>query len=208
MTDDAVRLEADRRVDAVLAGLNALSPDELAGVGLVQPAAERAELLAAVDEAAIATGRTDLVRAARVRAGELVLERYGSGMLHTTFVALNWGLSQGTVEDRVAIANAVQDAAAAAVVADVLDREVLEALQLDVQRLAGLSTGRASGGSLDDALAPTLPGYAPRRWERPAVLLATTLAGLFVLGVAGAIGGAAVGLIAALRPRRRPTDGA
>ncbi len=78
--------------------------------------------------------------------------RYASGSLNPTFVGLNWGLSQGTVESRVAIAETLADAAAAAVVADALDPEIAAALALDAASITNLAAGEASEGSLAQAL--------------------------------------------------------
>ena len=89
---------------------------------------------------------------ARDGARETVLRRYAAGTLHPTWVALNWGISQGTVEDRVAIVEALADAAAAAVVADALDPDVADALALDAGQVVGMAAGSASEGALARAL--------------------------------------------------------
>jgi hypothetical protein len=158
--DDAA---ARGRLERLFADLDRLTPDELGRIGL-RPAApeERRELRAAVDEAARRTGRGALVEEARQSAVDAVLGRYAAGGLRPTFVGLNWGLSQGTVEDRVAIAEAVSDAAAAAVVEDALDPKVAAALALDARQVVGLAAGRAAEGSLSRALdVPDDPDLGP-----------------------------------------------
>ena len=141
------------RLDRLFAGFDRLTPDELGRIGY-RPASdeERGELLDAVDEAARRTGRVAMVDEARGRAREAVLRRYADGTFHPTWVALNWGLSQGTVEDRVAIVETLADAAASAVVEDALDPEVAAALAMDAAQLVGMSAGGAYEGSLGRAL--------------------------------------------------------
>jgi len=85
---------------------------------------------------------------ARARVREAVLLRYSEGTLHPTWVDLNWGISQGTVDDRVAIVEVLSDAAAAAVVADALDPEDYEALSLPAEHIVSMAGGNASEGSL------------------------------------------------------------
>jgi hypothetical protein len=113
----------------------------------------------------------------------MILERYVQGVIHPTWIALNWGISQGTTEDRVAIVDALQDAAAAAVVADVVDPEVADALSADAAQVLGLAGGMVSEGSLDRVLRPAAPGYAeiPFRWV--ALFVGAVIAGAFVIGI-------------------------
>jgi hypothetical protein len=141
---DADERAARDRLATLFQAINRLSPDELAGIGFrPAPPEERQPLLDAVAAAAEASGREALVEEARVDARRAVIGRYAAGMLHPTFIALNWGLSQGTVEDRIAIAETLADAAAAAVVEDVLDPEVAAALALDAEAITGMASGEA-----------------------------------------------------------------
>jgi len=160
--------EARARLEALFVGIDRLTPAELGRLGY-RPASDedREELLDAVDAAAERTGRTALVHEARGLARDALLRRYAEGTLNTTWVALNWGVSQGTVQDRVAIAETLADAAAAIVVADVLDPEVADALALDAQAIVGLSTGAASDGALGRVLeVPADPELGPSRRMR------------------------------------------
>ncbi len=190
---------ARERLSRLFGSFDRLTPDELARIGY-RPASdeEREDLLAAVDEAAARSGRTVLVDEARTAAREAVLRRYSDGTLHPTWLVLNWGLSSGTVEDRVAIVEALADAAAAVAVEDVLDPEVAEALALDAAAVVGMAVGIVSEGSLAHALAE--PGDAdlgrsPGR-HRTRVLLAGAalfLAGLSGLGGTGIVAGVLLG---------------
>lgn len=200
--DDA-EAAARERVETLFRTFDRLTPDDVARIGYrAAPEAERAALLAAVDEAAARTGRVGLVDEARGAAREAVLARYAAGTFRPTFIALNWGISQGTVESRVAIAEALADAAAAAAVADALDPEVAAMLEFDAASITGLATGEASEGSLarvlrtpsDPDLGPGRGGRGFRRAGAVAMVAAAAVAG----GI-GALGAAAIGVVAAVR---------
>jgi hypothetical protein len=216
MTDGEAAARA--RLEALFSTFDRLTPDDLARVGLRRADDEELEeLLDAVDAAAGSVGRQRLVDEARERAREAVLRRYADGTLHATWVALNWGISQGTTEDRVAIVEALADAAAVAVVEDVLDPEVAAALALDAQQVLGLATGSASDGALARALSdpedPDLGPSAIGRWIKvgaAATMVGWAAVGLgaWVFGLPGAIvaflAGAAAVVLTATRARRRP----
>lgn len=181
------------RLDRLFVAFDRLTPDELAHVGFRMAADEdREPLLQAIDEAATRTGRQALVDEARELARDAVMRRYAAGTLHPTFVGLNWGLSQGTVQDRVGIAEALADAAAAAVVEDALDPEIAEALAFDARQVVGLVAGAASEGSFDRVVRrPADPDLGPsaraHRVRVGTVVLVTALAGLGGLGALGTI---------------------
>jgi hypothetical protein len=187
---DAIGLAAaGERLEAVLAGFNRLTPDELARIGLWRrdPGA-RAQLLATASAAARDAGRTELLADARRRARDMILRRYQQGAIHPTFLTLNWGISQGTTEDRVAIIDALQDAATAAVVADLVDPEVADALAADASEILRLAGGMAYEGSFDRAVAPAPPGYADHPIRRTAiafVAIDVLLVGWLAIGLGG-----------------------
>jgi hypothetical protein len=162
---DAEERAARERLETLFAAINRLSPDELARIGFrAASPEERQPLLDAVAAAAVASGRQALVAEARAQVREAVMGRYASGILHPTFIALNWGLSQGTVEDRIAIAETLADAAASAIVEDVLDPEVATTLALDAAAITGMATGEAYEGSLGRLLRdPEDPELGPSR---------------------------------------------
>jgi hypothetical protein len=179
--DDAAARE---RLEVLFVTFDRLTPDELGRIGLGQwEAEEHEDLLDAVDVAAAQTGREALVAEAREAARDAVLRRYSAGTLHATWIALNWGLSQGRVEDRVAIVETLADAAAATVVADVLDPDVYEALTLPAGDLVAMSTGMASEGALGRQMAvPADPELGPSQRGRWARLAAVGLLGASVVG--------------------------
>lgn len=162
--DPDATLAAQARLQALFRGVDRLTPDELARIGYrPAPDEEREALLAAVDEAAARTGRTALVDGARSLAWSAVMRRLRDGTPHPTWLMLNWGPSSGTVEDRVAIAKALADAAAATVVQDALDPEVAEALELDAAAILGPAGALASAPARVSGRRPRGPHSGPPR---------------------------------------------
>jgi hypothetical protein len=208
---------ARARVEALFEQFNALTPDELGHIGLRRAEPERrATLIEIVEDAARRADRGVLLGEAREQARNVVLGRYAEGSLHPTWVGLNWGLSQGTTEDRVAIVEALADAAAAAVVEDLVGADVTETLSLDAEQVLGLAGGDASEGSLAHAIEPPPPGMADTRGRRTAVVVGAAVVGIVVfafatvllspiVGIAGGI--VCAGLVFTLG-RRLPDDAA
>ncbi len=194
---------ARERLETFFRAIDRLTPDELARIGFrPAPDEEREAHRAAIDAAAVRTGRVALVAEAREAAIAAMTRRYADGSFHPTFVGLNWGLSQGTVSDRVAIATALADAAAAAVVADALDPEVADALAVDAAAILDLAGGEASEGSLarvlrDPADADLRPGPRTRR-ARGLVAATAVVVGVVTVGI-GMLGAAAAALVAGAR---------
>jgi hypothetical protein len=201
------------RLETLFAAIDRLTPDELARIGYqAPPEDERDDRLDAIDEAARRTGRVGLVDAARDAAREAVMHRYAAGTFHPTFVGLNWGISQGPVADRVAIAEALADAAAAVVVEDALDPEIASSFAADAAAITGLALGDASDGSfarvLREPVDPELrAGPRGRRARRAAaagmVALVAIVAGVGTIGAG--VAALAAGAVAVARSmRRRP----
>ena len=185
------------RLEALFEQVDRLTPDELGRIGVERmDPEERAGLLHEVASAARRSGRSALLQEARTLARETMLERFSSGGFNPTWVGLNWGVSQGTVEGRVGIIESVEDAAAAAVVADVADPDVVEALSLDAGRVVGLAAGRVSDGALDRALdGPAGVEYRgrPARWI--AAALGAAIVGMIAFTLGSAVAGPPVGLL-------------
>lgn len=190
------------RLDALFVTFNNLTPDELSHIGLRRDDGdERAGLLRIVELAARAADRSTLLGQARAEARDVVMRRYASGSLHPTWVGLNWGLSQGTTEDRVAIVEALADAAAATVVQDLVDDPVAEALSLDATHIVGLAAGEANEGALAHAVAPPLAQYRDLAGRRAAVVVGAVIVGggVFAIGsvLVSPLFGLAGGIVAA-----------
>ena len=207
------------RLDALFATFNGLTPDELSHIGLRRddgPA--HAGLIRIVETAARSADRSMLLGEARAEARDVVMRRYASGSLHPTWVGLNWGISQGTIEDRVAIVESLADAASAAVVQDLVDESVTEALSLDASHIVGLAVGEAAEGALAHAVAPPLARYRDSAGRRAAVVIGAIVVGGGVfaigsilvsplIGLAGGIVVAGIEIVLARRDPRAP-DGA
>lgn len=208
--------EARGRLEALFADFDRLTPFELERIGLRRPDAEAREpLLHAVAEAARATDRTVLLGEARAGARDAVLRRYSEGGMHPTWVGLNWGISQGTVEDRVAIVEALEDAAAVAVVQDVVDAEVAGALALDAALVVDMAAGEVSEGAFGRQVMPPAAGLHDTRGRWAAVTTGAVVLGAVGYGIAAfavgtaaglAVGIVAVGIVLALA-RRGPGSG-
>lgn len=206
-------IAARARLDALFATFNTLTPDELSHIGLRRDdGPERSGLLGIVETAARGADRSALLGEARAEARDVVMRRYASGSLHPTWVGLNWGLSQGTTQDRVAIVEALADAAAAAVVRDLVEKSVAEALSIDASHIVGLATGEASEGALAHAVAPPLARYRDSVGRRAAVVIGAIVVGggVFALGwvlvspLIGLAGGIVVAGIEIVLARREP----
>lgn len=195
----AGELEARVRLDTLFARFDRLTPFELERVGLRRRDDEAREaLLHTVAEAARFADRTFLLNEARAQARDTVLRRYRDGGLHPTWVGLNWGISQGTIEDRVAIVEALEDAAAATVVADLVQPELVDTLALDADRIMDMAAGEVSEGSLAHAVAPPAAGLRDSRARRIAVWVGALVVGSLVFGLVEVVFGTSAGTDAGL----------
>ena len=182
------------RVGAFLKALERLAVDDLAVLALPESDPdERIDLLARAITAAEQAGRLDEVRAAPGRAREAVIQAFAFRAYDPTWFGLNWGRSLGRADDRARLLAAVEDAAVAAVVADLLPEDDVVALREPFERISSMA-GTAPAAN------PQIEGAVRRR-----ALVGT----IFVLSAMGAaaIGGgiAAIGALAG-RYRRRPSD--
>ena len=181
------------RVRAFLQALERLAVDDLSVLALPEPDPdERTALLARAITAAEEAGRLDEVRAAPGRAREVIVNAFAFRAYDPTWFGLNWGRSLGRSDDRARLLAAVEDAAVAAVVADLLSEDDVAALREPFERIASM-------GGTAPAANPLIQGPNRRR---------AVIGAVFVLGAAGAaaLGGliAAVGAIGA--KRRPPSD--
>jgi hypothetical protein len=207
--------EARARVDALFTRVNDLTPTDLAHIGLRRgDPEERRSALDAVDEAARASGRGVLVGEAREEAKQVVLHRFDEAAMSPTWLGPAWGVSTGTAEDRVAILGALSDAAAAAVVADLVAPEVVEALSVDAEHVLGLADGEAFEGAMSRGIEPPPPG-ADDPPGRTAVVYGGAIIGGLLVAVSGAIlvatpigiaGGLVFALVVLAQGRRPPGE--
>jgi hypothetical protein len=182
------------RTAAFLETLSRLNVDDLAVLALPEPDPdERTALLARAITSAEEAGRLDEVRAAPGRAREIIVQAFSFRAYDPTWFGLNWGRSLGRADDRARLLAAVEDAAIAAVVADVMPVDDVAALREPFERIASMA-GTAPAAN------PLIQGPNRRR---------AVVGAVFVLGAAGAaaLGGlvAAVGALGAKR-RTPPSD--
>lgn len=107
------------RIDGFLRRLGRLNLDDLTVLALGPvDIEERDRLLDGIDAAARAAGRLDEVDEAADRADDFMFARFSDRGFEPTWLGVTWGRSVGRVEDRTRLIQAVEDAAMAAVVAD------------------------------------------------------------------------------------------
>ena len=163
------------RIDAFLARLERLSIDDLQV--LVPPAAdpvERDAVLDRVEGAAGAAGRLDELDEAADRARSAIVGALSFRGYDPTFFGLNWGRSWARSPDRMVLIEAVEDAAMAAVVADLLPDDAA-ALAERFEVVASMRN--------------TAPATHPTSREHPTIARAIVL-----LAFVGFIAGAAISL--------------
>ena len=132
--------QATDRLEAFLARLDRLALEDLRLVALPLPdPAERAALLDEVKREASAAGRTALVDQAQERARAAIVLAYDRHQYDPTWAGLNWGRSLGTAKDRLGLTIAVEDAAVAAVMDDLLDEETIASLGEPFEHAAGMA---------------------------------------------------------------------
>jgi hypothetical protein len=159
-------------LEPFLAELGRLNVDDLMMVALPEPDPdERAALLQRAVDAAHAADRRDELATAPARARDQLFRAWSRRGFDPTWFGLNWGRSLGRADDRARLVAAVEDAAVAAVVADLLSEDDVAALRDPFE----IASSMAGAGP---ATNPSSRGL-PRR--RPLVALA------FVAGVLSAI---------------------
>ena len=117
MTDVAGDLAAaDGRVAAFLDVLARLPDEAFVSTSLPAAGPTTDAAVAEATRMAAAHGLADVLASARSEARNAVLRRYDAGGYRPTMAGLNWGVSEGRAQDRVAGVVAMEDAITAAVV--------------------------------------------------------------------------------------------
>jgi hypothetical protein len=177
------------RLAPFLAELDRLNLDDLAMVALPEPdAAARADLLQQALDAAAAAGpeRLEEVRAAPARARDTLVGAYSRRGYDPSWFGLMWGRSIGRADDRARLIAAVEDAAVAEIVADLLPDDAVAAL--------------CEGFALASSLPGTAPSPNPRLGSRPA---AGAVAAIGVVTWLIGIGPIVIGIVGGILARRR-----
>jgi hypothetical protein len=163
--------------------------------------------LAARDRArtvAIAAGRGQLIDEATAAARDQALRGFARSAFSGTWAFTDWSMSVARADDRVAAASALEEAAMAEVVEDLVDPETLDILRSTSQELASMAAVPPPGSIAGFGR----PG-APIHGLIPLALLGALA---FVL-VLGGLGGASIvtlalglALVAGLAQRRRGSE--
>ena len=176
----ADRDAAIARLEVLAGRLDRLGLDDFRQMALSPSAAlDRDEARRTAEAVAAEAGLTSLVDDARRRVREHLEQVYTAGGYHPTWVTLNWGLSTGPVEDRVAATAAVEDAALAAIVDGVAGDAVVAELRAPFELIAVAHPPRPGGDSL-----PTLE---ESRGRGPFVALVTIV--LVAIDIGGIVTG-------------------
>jgi hypothetical protein len=131
--------DARLRVERFFGELDHIGIEDVALVSLPQDgAAERTPPREAAAAACIEAGLGPLLTETRDKARTRVSRMYDRNMYQPTWAGLNWGRSLGTIEDRVAVAAAVEDAAIGTVAADVAMPADVDALLEPLRLLASM----------------------------------------------------------------------
>ena len=186
MTDGREPL-ARERLEMFLDGAERTNIDDLILVALPTPDPQvRARRLAAVTNAATAAGRAALLDEARARARTTIVQGFARRAYDPTWFGLNWGRSLGRSADRAALIAAAEDAAAATVVEDVIDAEIVG----DLGRPFQLAS------SMQGAAPATNPSFGSERVGLPGRLALVLVVGLTL---SGGIGGLLLAILAWLQ---------
>jgi hypothetical protein len=128
--EGSVRRAAIERLEAFAAELERLGIEDFRQMALSRTAADsRDGARREAERIAAEAGLTDLVTQARKTVRDYLLRTYGAQTYRPTWIALNWGLSLGSADDRIAAIQAVEDAATAVAVEGIAPPDVTEPLR-------------------------------------------------------------------------------
>jgi hypothetical protein len=201
------RAAAGARVRAFGTRLEHIGLDDFRQIAMSPTAADdRASARAEVIDAIESAGLAELAATTRADVRAYMDRVYAGGVYRPTWVALNWGLSTGSVQDRLGTIAVVEDAALATIADGLAPQDAVDALRAPFELIAEAHPMPHGGDAL-----PTVDDV--RRVGPWWGLVAVLLIGLALVGWVG--GGwwpilglvAVVGVVAWLRGGRpRPTD--
>ncbi|HUQ79087.1 MAG TPA: hypothetical protein VM427_09505 [Patescibacteria group bacterium] len=183
--------DGDDRIAPFLERLSHLNIDDLAMLALPEPdAAARNPLLQRALDAARAARRADEARVAPARARDAIVRAYSFRGYDATWFGLNWGRSIGRAADRARLIVAIEDAALAEVVEDLLPADDVDALREPFE----IATSMTGAGPLAN---PRLGSRAGRVGVVGAVGVA------WLVGVGSVVGPIVLAALAGLASLRR-----
>lgn len=176
---------AEQRVAAFLDEVADLPIEAFAQTALSSAGTADARISARTDADRIArsVGLDELTAEARESVRAHIVRMYDEGLYRPTMVGLNWGLSEGTVGDRIAAMVAAEDAVTAAALEPFLTDHAFELLSSPFELI---TRSQAIDASFDmtRATARAVGGAGPARWTRGWPLAVIVLA-VLVAAVTG-----------------------
>ncbi len=148
-------------LDAFFADLDHLGWEDLGRISFPADDPARVEARAIAQAAAARAGRAGELETAVDAARAWVDGAYAARLYQPTWVALNWGRSTGSLEDRVAMTAIVEDAVSAVVVDGLVAATVGETLREPFELVRSMHPGELS----------TPAEARRRRWGRPAAVV-------------------------------------
>ena len=190
-------MDDDRGADAararVAALLDALSRIDLQVVVVAKPDQTRLQARDRATEAAIIAGRSALLYETTAAVRETVMGMFARAGFSGTWAVTEMSVSVARADDRVAAAAALEEAAMAEVVEDLVDEKTLAILRSTAGELAGLK-GIPSPGSLAAIATPASAVTGPWSMIIVVAMIAVVVAGAVFIGSAS---GGIIALVAA-----------
>jgi hypothetical protein len=205
---------AEQRVAAFLDEVGRLGFGAFAQTALstADPGEVRASARTEADRIARSVGLDAVAAEARAQVCAHILRMYDEALFRPTMVGLNWGLSEGTVEDRIATVGAAEDAVTAAVIEPYLTDEAFQQLTSPFELI---TRGQAIDASFDltRATARAVGDRGPAWWTSGAAIvvlvllvMAIAFAGWWPIAVVVVLGAAAAARYRSRDASEAPTD--
>jgi|GEM_PF-3075915 len=140
---------ANQRLRTFGARLERIGLDDFRQLALSPTASDdRSPARTSAREAIQTAGLDDVADGAQAAVSAYMDRVYVGGAYHPTWVALNWGLSTGSVQDRVAATEAVQDAALAMVGEGIASDDIVATLRAPFELIADVHPMPQGGDTL------------------------------------------------------------
>jgi hypothetical protein len=167
---------AGQRVAAFLEALDRLGFEAFAQTALstADPGGARTSARTEADRIARSVGLEEVAAEARAQVRAHILRTYDEALYRPTMVGLNWGLSEGRVEDRIAAVGAAEDAVTAAALEPYLPDPVVQQLTSPFEMI---TRGQALDASFDltRATARAVGDRGPARWTSGVAIVVLVL---------------------------------
>jgi hypothetical protein len=136
-----LRDRAVHRLDILARQLDRLTPDDLRRIGFrLDPSAGK-DLRTRTEDAIVAAGLGAILEDARQRFRDAVLGLFNQTGPSPSWVGTWWGSSAGSVDDRVGVVRAVDDAVLATIAHDLISEDDRRALSERYSVLVGMRRG-------------------------------------------------------------------